>query len=96
MQVNNVSCEQLISLKQVTEYLPRRNGRAVHYSTVFRWTKTGVRGRRLSTIRMGGIHYTTIAQLNDFLKSGNDPPPQGNSAKTRAARAKTQLKSMGI
>lgn len=60
--------ETLLALTEVPNFLPRRRGRKVHYSTVFRWATKGARGKVLQSQLIGGIRYTSIAALNRFLE----------------------------
>jgi hypothetical protein len=62
----NLVQEQLISLKEAPKHLPKRNGKRTHYSTVFRWATKGARGRRLESVFIGGVRYTSIEALNRF------------------------------
>ena len=59
--------EQGLPLKEVPLRIPKRNGKKVHYSTVYRWATKGARGRILETTLVGGIRYTTIEALARFL-----------------------------
>lgn len=58
---------ELISLKDAVKYLPKRGGKKVHYSTMYRWATKGARGRVLETTMVGGIRYTSIAALQQFI-----------------------------
>ena len=59
--------EQAIPLADVPRYVPKRRGKKVHYSTVYRWATKGARGRKLETILSGGLRYTTIEAVQRFL-----------------------------
>jgi hypothetical protein len=59
--------EQAISLCEVPCYVPKRRGKKVHYSTVYRWATKGARGRTLETVLSGGIRFTTIEAVRRFL-----------------------------
>jgi hypothetical protein len=65
----DLSIGQAFPLTEAVKYLPKRNGKKVHYSTLYRWATKGARGRILETMRVGGIRYTTLAALKSF--SGN-------------------------
>jgi hypothetical protein len=65
----DIEQEDLISLKDVPKHLPKRNGKRMHYSTVFRWATKGARGRRLESILIGGMRYTSRAALSRFTSS---------------------------
>jgi len=54
--------------------LPRRRGRKVHISTIYRWVKQGVGGRRLETVKIGGLLYTSAEALSTFANRSGDEP----------------------
>lgn len=63
--------DQLIPLSEVPhlEFLPkRRAGSRLALSTLFRWSRKGVRGRRLQTWKVGGQRCTTVAALHQFFE----------------------------
>lgn len=62
----NLQSETLLPLTEAAKHLPRRNGKKVHHSTLYRWATKGVRGRVLATIMVGGIRYTSIEALGRF------------------------------
>lgn len=70
--------ERLIPLKEVPRLLPRRNGRNVHYQTVWRWTNRGVRGVVLETVRLGHIRYTSQEALQRFASRYSPAMPVGD------------------
>jgi len=43
----------------------------VHVATVWRWYLRGVRGRRLTTVMIGGRRYVLAHDLEEFLAAGN-------------------------
>lgn len=61
--------EHAIPLAEVPKYVPKRKGRKVHYSTVYRWVTKGARGRILESVMVGGIRYTTVEAVARFLDS---------------------------
>ena len=63
--------EQPITLSQVPIYVPRRGGKKVHSSTVYRWATKGARGRVLESVMVGGIRYTTIEAVRRFLSANS-------------------------
>ena len=65
------ACENLIALTEVPDLLPRRRGRKIHYSTVFRWATKGARGKVLHSQLVGGIRFTTRGALDRFLSDGS-------------------------
>ncbi len=63
--------EQPITLSQVPIHVPRRGGKKVHSSTVYRWATKGARGRMLESVLVGGIRYTTIEAVRRFLSANS-------------------------
>lgn len=61
--------EQAITLSEVPKHVPKRRGKKVHYSTVYRWATKGARGRVLATAMSGGIRYTSIEEVKRFLNA---------------------------
>ena len=66
--------EEYIPLRVAAKLVPsgRNPGKPVHVSTLFRWTKKGVRGKRLTTYLIGAYRYTTKAALDRFLAELNE------------------------
>ncbi len=64
--------EKAIPLSEVPRHVPRRRGKKVHYSTVYRWATKGARGRVLDFVMVGGIRYTTLEAIERFLRTGID------------------------
>jgi L-asparaginase/Glu-tRNA(Gln) amidotransferase subunit D len=73
------SKEQSITLAQVPIHVPRRGGKKVHSSTVYRWATKGARGRVLESVMVGGIRYTTIEAVRRFLNANS---PVANMTRT--------------
>ena len=65
MTIQNLT--KLVPLSEVPKLLPKRNGKHPHISTICRWAIRGVKGRKLKTVVLGGLRYTTMAALQDFL-----------------------------
>lgn len=65
---------ELIPLADVPKlpWLPKRNGKRLHKSTVFRWAQRGVGGIKLKTTRIGGARCTTEAALREFFAGLDD------------------------
>jgi hypothetical protein len=47
----------------------RRGGKRTHVSTLHRWSRRGLRGVRLETIRIGGVVCTSEAALEAFFQA---------------------------
>lgn len=56
----------LIPLREVPRILPRRNGKRVHLTTVWRWTTKGVGGIILPVIHIGRTPFTSRRALIAF------------------------------
>ena len=70
-----IKSEELIALTDVPDVLPRRAGKKINYSTVFRWAQRGVRGKRLEVVRIGGVRFTSIEAINRFCCDDAAPKP---------------------
>ena len=84
-----IAKESLISLHEIPQRLPpRRSGRPVHMSTVYRWIQRGVRGVRLEAVRIGGILSTSREALQRFAEqlSGELDLPAVSSRSERQLR----------
>ncbi len=69
MNRQQLSRETPLVFSEVPNRLPKRHGKKIHYSTVYRWATKGVRGRVLETVRVGGVRYTTVEALERFLSA---------------------------
>ena len=66
-----LSNEKPIAFSEIPKLLPKRRGKKIHYSTVYRWATKGVRGRVLESQLIGGVRYTTMVALHQFLETTN-------------------------
>jgi hypothetical protein len=65
-----------LTLRQAAAFIAKSTGsRRPHLNTVFRWATKGVGGQRLHTFKVGRIHWTTRADIADFLRRLNGPTP---------------------
>ena len=76
----DLHAESAIPFSEVPNLIPRRRGKKVHYSTVYRWATKGVRGRVLPSRLVGGIRYTTVAELNQFLEASRQTSEDAQTA----------------
>lgn len=60
--------EQVLTLAEAAEHLPRVKGRAVHPSALWRWARYGVRGVRLEAMLIGGRFFTTEEAIARFQR----------------------------
>ena len=61
--------EHLLTLPQVAQELPRRNNKNIHSTTVWRWTRRGIRGVCLESVRIGGTVYSSREALQRFSEA---------------------------
>ena len=71
--------EHMISLREAAKHLPKRNGRRAHYSTIFRWATKGARGRKLESVLIGGVRYTSIEAMRRFSSLAAKPQDDTSS-----------------
>lgn len=64
----DIQSDPPIALVDIPALLPKRHGKKVHHSTVYRWATKGARGRVLESRLIGGVRYTSITALNRFLQ----------------------------
>ena len=87
----DIEHEQLIPIRDVPRQLPpRRTGRRVHISAVYRWMNCGLRGVALESIRIGGTMYTSLGALQRFADRLSQPDRMESAmpSPTTAARQK--------
>ena len=58
--------ETLILISQVPKELPKRNGKRLNLSTVYRWKQRGLDGVILETCYVGGQQFTSLEALRRF------------------------------
>lgn len=77
--INSIDIRQEtpITFKEAVDYIPKRNGRKMHYSTIFRWATRGVRGRMLPSVLVGGVRFTTVEALSRFMSTCPSIPREG-------------------
>jgi len=69
----------------------------IHIATVWRWILHGVRGRKLSSVVIGGRRYITREALTDFLSTRNVPSNKiGDEFHRRSQNAGRLLDARGI
>lgn len=67
--------ETLVAIPEVPRLLPRRNGRTIHRSAIYRWILRGCRGVVLESIKVGGLTYTSLEALQRFCEELNSTNP---------------------
>ncbi len=78
-----------IPLSETPRFLPRRNGKKVHRTTLGRWASKGRGGVVLRTWMLGGVRYTTRRAILEFVERLS---ASGREAE-RSAPAITSVKS---
>ena len=86
--------EQAITLADVPQHVPKRRGKKVHYSTVYRWATKGARGRLLESVLIGGLRFTTIEAIGRFLAAKPKASHEGTCDLDEAIEA--ALKEAGV
>jgi len=84
----------LLTLSQAAKILPHHNGRHIHTSTLWRWTR-GLRGVYLYYVRIGRSIRVTEEGLNRFfieLAKVDDEGARLSKPKLRKRRRPTHLK----
>lgn len=61
-----LSDEIVITLAEAAALLPRRRGKRVHASTLWRWARRGIAGVRLEHRRLGGQIVTSLEAIDRF------------------------------
>lgn len=92
----NPKSEQRILLSEVPDLLPKRNGKKVHYSTVYRWANKGTRGRKLESHLIGGIRYTTLEALERFCSNQGFGVPQSLDTTNEYGNIAAELRDAGL
>lgn len=95
----------LVDWRDVPDLLPRRSGKKVNVSTVWRWMTRGLRGQRLPSIVIAGRRYTSRSALQDWLEATSHDGRRGSNVREGQRRnkwqeriqdAERQLDEMGI
>lgn len=92
---------KLITLTEAAQHpmLPsRRGGRARHKETIRRWATSGIHGRKLRTVMVGGIRCTTVEWMYEFilsetLENRTTPFPRTHRQR-RAIRAEREARKL--
>lgn len=102
--------EKLLTLTEAAKSVPNVGGKRPHVSTIFRWTRDGVRGGvKLETVRIGRRICTSREALERFFQAASEaeppePKPKVSSPKSRTeaqrahaiAQAKRNLAAEGV
>ena len=99
----DISNEHCFRLTEAPDHLPRRNGRRISKSTLFRWAQRGVRGHKLETVTIGGCKFTSREALQRFVKQltirdrddAASAVTSGESAERQKMSETRELKQLG-
>lgn len=88
----------LIGLRDAAAWLSAHAGVPVSYRSVHGWTRAGIKGRKLETLRVGGRIVTSKAALESFFHALNgDRVPEPGPVRTARSNADVEraLKLLG-
>jgi hypothetical protein len=89
----NIQLEELLTLKDAAQVLPRRRrGRKPHFGTLWRWATSGLKGVKLETIRVGATLCTSREALQRFSESLTALDGQPGAQKKLRTRTPAQRK----
>jgi hypothetical protein len=84
-------------LSQEARDLPRlRGGKSVSPSTIWRWSRFGIRGVKLETIKIGGTTCTSAAALRRFFARLSGEPATQTPPGLRNETVERALDSIGM
>jgi hypothetical protein len=104
----DLATEHTFPATEAPRHLPRRAGKPIHFSTIWRWILKGVKTPtgvvRLEAVRVGSRWVTSQEAIARFcerltprLDSDPSPTPRSPAARTRASeRAAAELERLGI
>jgi hypothetical protein len=95
--VIDIGNEQLLPLNEVPKLLPpRRNGKRIHISAIYRWAQRGIRGTRLEVVRVGGTTYTSREAMQRFASPSATTTTNATkqNSTTRQKQIDTALQSL--
>lgn len=65
----DIRIEKLMSLKEAAKLFPGRDGQSIHYVTVDRYAKRGLKGVLLETVQAGHRRCTSIEAVQRFIEA---------------------------
>ena len=88
---DSLNRRSLIPLTEVPRVLARcglrsRQGKRLHISTVYRWSTRGIRGQRLSTVKVGRTRCTSTDDVIRFIRAINEPDTTQQPVRIRPTR----------
>lgn len=98
--VQDFSPSDALPLNEAVNLFPKRQGRPIAISTVYRWAAAGYRGVRLRSYRMGAQLFTRPDWIREFLHAMTSadvfrgPVPLGDPA--RHDRVDRELSAVGL
>ena len=101
----------LMTLKQAAALLPGRTGGTASWRTVYKWSREGINGHRLETMKAGGLTMVSRAALVEFIATttadaagrttesvhrGEAAEQDSEAVRRTAAETRRKLESFGI
>jgi len=90
-------------LNELANYLPRKRGKKLNRSTIWRWAQRGCRGAGpLETFSVGSVRYVTPAAVRKFLADcdaeavGCRPPRRIENTNARQAATKPSAATLTL
>lgn len=92
-----MSITKKIPLKDLPAHLPKKRGKKIAVSTIYRWTRAGVAGVRLETSWVGGMRVVDLSAVDEFFEAvaRSRQPDRPTSSPTRPRDTKTSLADGG-
>ena len=69
--------DNILTLSQAANFLPKLEGKKVAISTIWRWCRKGVRGVKLEHAIIGSRIVTSVQALNGFVSGLSELPIGG-------------------
>jgi len=73
----DLATETLVPIPEAPKLLPpKRSGKLLHASAIYRWTSKGLRGHILESVQVGNVRYTSLPALHRFFSNlARSPQP---------------------
>ena len=83
--------EEVFTIKELAEKLPRLDGRRIHIASLYRWCRRGVRGVQLEHVMLGGRIMSSLEAVERFGERVAEAPctrgPRGPRARRQTCRS---------
>jgi hypothetical protein len=75
--------EEMLTLTEAARVLPTGHGKAIHISTLWRWCRKGIKGRRLEYVRAGRRIFTSKEAIGRFMSLLAEDDARDSAADTK-------------